>query len=152
MRGKSKNVQSKLEWDAKRSTKCRSMLLHGVRVLIVEDEPLIAMAATALVMDLGGVVAGTAYSVGSAARMLLTADFDCALLDVNLQHEMSFGIAAELEARGTPFAFCSAYNGDFEGFGHIPRVLKPYSAKSLAAGLGQAIQACVIRTSIPGAN
>jgi CheY-like chemotaxis protein len=115
------------------------MKLKGTRVLIIEDDPIVAMAANGMVKELGGVVAGTASSVAAGEEKIRKTEFDCVMLDLNLRGEMSLGIAAELEARKMPYVFCTAYSQTFDGFEHVPRVIKPYGINSLAAGLGEAI-------------
>ncbi len=115
------------------------MKLQGTRVLIIEDDPIVAMAANGMVKELGGVVAGTASSVAAGEEKIRKTEFDCVMLDINLRGEMSLGIAAELEVRKTPYVFCTAYTHKFDGFEHVPRVIKPYGTEGLAAALSEAI-------------
>jgi CheY-like chemotaxis protein len=110
------------------------MKLQGARILIVEDDPLVALAACDMVQSLGGVVAGAANSVASARKKIQEVEVDCVLLDLNLNGDMSFGVAAELEELAIPFIFCTAYTHMFNGFEHIPRVIKPYSEGDLVKG------------------
>jgi DNA-binding LytR/AlgR family response regulator len=109
------------------------MHLQGARVLIVEDDDLAAMAASDLVECLGGIVAGTARSVAAAKERLRQPGLDCVMLDVNLNGDLSFGIAAELQERGIPFVFCTGYSHAFDGFEHVPRIMKPYRERDLVA-------------------
>ncbi len=82
--------------------------MPSLRVMIVEDEPLIAMAMEMLVEDLGGEVAGPCASVGDAlAEMNTPGHIDVALLDCNLGKDHSWPVADALVARGVPFAFTS---------------------------------------------
>jgi DNA-binding LytR/AlgR family response regulator len=60
------------------------------------------------------------------------------MLDVNLNGDLSLGVAAELKARGISFVFCTAYTQQFDGFEHVPRVLKPYSERNLARAIATA--------------
>ena len=111
----------------------RNMHLQGARVLIVEDDFLIVMAAKHMVKCLGGIVAGTARSVAAAEEKIRQPGLDCVMLDVNLKGDLSFGIAAELQERAIPFVFCTAYSNAFDGFEHVPRVTKPYCERDLVA-------------------
>ncbi|RYZ10763.1 MAG: response regulator [Alphaproteobacteria bacterium] len=84
------------------------MGMPSVRVMIVEDEPLIGAAMEMLVEDLGGQPLGPYMSLreGLAAAETET-NIDCALLDCNLSREMSWPIADILAEKGVPFAFTS---------------------------------------------
>ena len=109
------------------------MHLQGARVLIVEDDCVVAMAADDMVKCLGGIVAGTARSVAAAKEKIRQPELDCVMLDVNLNGELSLCIAAELQERGIPFVFCTAYSHVFDGFERVPRVVKPYCERDLVA-------------------
>lgn len=79
-----------------------------LRVMIVEDEPLIGAAMEMLVEDLGGQVLGPYMNLREGMIAAETQqDVDCALLDCNLAREMSWPIADILVQRGVPFAFTS---------------------------------------------
>ena len=65
------------------------MSLKGARVLIVEDDPFVAMAANMMVEELGGVVAGTAHSLDAAQEKIGQLELDCVMLDVNLHGNLS---------------------------------------------------------------
>ena len=109
------------------------MNLQGARVLIIEDDCVVAMAANDMVKCLGGIVTGTACSVAAAKDKIRQPDLDCVMLDLNLRGELSLCIAAELQERRIPFVFCTAYSHAFDGFEHVPRVMKPYSEHDLVA-------------------
>lgn len=81
------------------------------RVLIVEDELLIAMDLEAELSDRGFEVVGPAGNVDDALRMLDQEEFSIALLDVNLGGRDSMPIASRLQARNVPMIFVSGYNG-----------------------------------------
>lgn len=79
-----------------------------VRVLIVEDEALIAMLLEDLVQELG--FDGHAYATSNDALAALeTLPFDVAILDVNLGASLSYPVADALAAQGIPFAFATGY-------------------------------------------
>ena len=115
-----------------------NMELKGARVLVVEDDPIVAMAANMMVEELGGVVADTAGSAAAAGEKLAKTAFDCVVLDINLRGEMTLEVAAELEVREIPYVFCTAYTHTFDGFEHVPRVTKPYCVKGLGVALNKA--------------
>lgn len=114
------------------------MHLQGARVLIVEDECLVATAANDMVKCLGGIVAGTARSVAAAKEKIRQPGLDCGMLDLSLNGELSFCITAELQERGIPFVFCTAHSYRFDGFERIPRVIKPYCERDLVAAFNAA--------------
>jgi DNA-binding response OmpR family regulator len=84
-------------------------VLEGVRVLIVEDEPLISMVLEDYVDDLGGAVAATAGSLHAGLAAAERTDAGLAILDINLDGEMSYPVALALRARGVPFFFVTGY-------------------------------------------
>lgn len=79
------------------------------RILIVEDEPMIAMMVEDFLAELGWHVAGTAGSLDKALAMARNADIDAAILDVNLKGKDSFAAADILAGRNIPFVFASGY-------------------------------------------
>ena len=94
---------------------------------------MVAMAAMDMVKCLGGIVSGTARSVAAANEKIRQPGLDCVMLDLNLNGELPLCIAGELQERGIPFVFCTAYSHAFGGFEHVPRVLKPYCERDLVA-------------------
>lgn len=88
-----------------------------LRVLLVEDEGLVAMMLEDLLQDLGCEIAGSLASVEAALNWIGDGGAaDLALLDVNLSGKPVFPVAEALKAQGTPFAFVTGY-----GEGHDPR-------------------------------
>ena len=84
--------------------------MASLHVMIVEDEPLIAMALEMLVQDDGGVVVGPFAAVSPALRGLEGSPrIDVAMLDCNLGREPVWPVADALVARGVPFAFTSGH-------------------------------------------
>jgi CheY-like chemotaxis protein len=111
--------------------------LSGLRVLIVEDEFLIAMLLEDLLVELGCVVSGSASKPAQALELLETVDVDIAVLDVNLEGVDSFGIAAALKAKKIPFMFATGYGGSrvSQEFASYPVIQKPYRLEELAGAL-----------------
>ena len=106
-------------------------------ILIVEDEPLIAMMLEDFLLSLGHEVRATCESVGEALKAVQAADFDLAILDVNLRGEAVFPLADELLARDLPVILLTGYQQTdlperFRGTTHLP---KPYDPQILARAL-----------------
>ena len=115
--------------------------LEGVRVLIVEDEPLVAMLLEDMLSDLGCVVVGVAGSVTEAVTHAKGAALDVAILDVNLGTQSSAPVAEALSARSVPFVFATGYgeSGVPEAFRGRPALQKPYGMQDVARLLAQAV-------------
>ena len=103
-------------------------------VLVVEDDPIIALDFEDTILALGARTVRVAGSVTAALRLIDERPPDFALLDVGLVREMSFAVAERLEALKIPFAFVTGYgpNGAFPAaFAQRPRLLKPCSTEAL---------------------
>lgn len=113
--------------------------LAGRRMLVVEDEPLIAMLLEDMLADLEMPVAGVAESVPAALEMLegLEGGFDGAILDMNLRGRSVEPVAELLAARGLPFVFASGYGADAMTAKHAgaPVLPKPFRREALEAAL-----------------
>jgi len=106
------------------------------RILIVEDEPLIAMMLEDFLECLDKEVAGTADSVDTALPLL--ADADAAILDVNLRGgEKSVAVADALAGMGKPFIFATGGGEDSvaEAYRDRPRLQKPFTMDGVAQAL-----------------
>jgi CheY-like chemotaxis protein len=117
--------------------------LLSVRVLVVEDEVIIAMSLEDMLTELGCSVVGPATSLDEALALAAAADFDAALLDVNLDGEHSEPVADVLRQRAIPYALITGYGRAAIGNGgSAPPVLsKPCSPASLALLLRQLARA-----------
>ncbi len=107
------------------------------RVLVVEDEPLIAFDVADHLRAAGFEVVGPVASVAAAMRLLESQGCDLAVLDVNLGRETAAPIADVLRARSLPFIALSGYSSDQlpEGFQHAPMLTKPVDPKRLVGEL-----------------
>jgi CheY-like chemotaxis protein len=114
-----------------------------LRVLIVEDEMLVAMNIEDMVLELGHEVAGIANRLEPALLLAREGAFDIALLDVNLAGSLSFPVAAVLRDRNIPFLFATGYGmkGMAEEFGSSTVLQKPFRGQDLE----QAIEAARTR-------
>jgi CheY-like chemotaxis protein len=81
----------------------------ALRVLVVEDEMLVAAMLEGMIADLGHELAGSAARLDQALALARSETFDFAVLDVNLDGEEIYPVAEALAARGIPFAFCTGY-------------------------------------------
>ena len=86
-----------------------------LRILIVEDEWLIAQDHAERLKDAGYQVVGPVPSVKAALELVTSDKIDCALLDVQLKGETSYAVADALRQHAIPFAFVTGY-----GLGEIP--------------------------------
>ena len=84
-------------------------LLEGLRILVVEDNLLLAEVTKLLLEDSGCQVVGPAGWLQGGLELAEHEPLDGALLDINLHGEMSFPIAGVLSARGVPFVFVTGY-------------------------------------------
>ena len=107
-------------------------------ILIVEDEPLIAMMLEDFLETLGYRVGGVADTVAEALSLIEASAFDAVILDVNLRDgESSWAIADALTARGVPFALATGGSADLVPEDHLgtPILSKPYTMDGLDATL-----------------
>lgn len=83
----------------------------SLRVLVLEDQVLIAMEIEGMLESLGCTVLGPVPGVATALELLESDHVDFAILDVNLGRERSAPVAEALRARGVPFALSTGYEG-----------------------------------------
>ena len=110
--------------------------LQGRRVLVVEDEYMIAEDMRATLADAGAEILGPVPTIAEAADLIdADPDIDAALLDVNLRGDMVFDVADTLAARGVPFAFVTGYDRTTmpERFIDTPHLEKPVKPAQVAA-------------------
>jgi DNA-binding NtrC family response regulator len=103
-------------------------------VLIVEDDPIIALGLEDTILGFGVATVRTAASVARALEMIAEREPDFALLDVGLVREKSFAIAERLEALKIPFVFVTGYGAadTFPArFASKPKLNKPCSTDAL---------------------
>lgn len=107
-----------------------------VRVLVVEDEPVVAMCLEDILDALGCVPVGPASRLSEGLALAENETLDAAILDINLAGERSVPIAEALRLRGIPFAFASGYGAAPEGFAsQAPLIEKPYGERDIEAAL-----------------
>ena len=114
--------------------------LAGVRVLLVEDEPIIAMTAEDMLGALGCAVTASAATLDEALSASGGGGFDVAILDINLNGVDSLPVADALKEAGTPFIFTTGYGvGGCGRHADVPLVTKPYRMVDLQEALDRAM-------------
>lgn len=105
----------------------------GKRILVVDDEPLIAMDIVASLEDEGCQVVGPAATLQKALSLIESKEIDAALLDANLAGDPVDTIAAALMRRKIPFAFVSGYGreGLPEAYRQATLIKKPFQRQRL---------------------
>lgn len=106
------------------------------RVLVVEDNLLLADSLCDLLAEIGCEVVGPAARVSEALHLCETRSVDCALLDVHLGRETSFVIADWLTLHGTPFVFVTGSSDSHSIPAHLAHVRlmpKPFGSRDLVA-------------------
>jgi CheY-like chemotaxis protein len=112
-----------------------------LRLLVVEDEALIALELESLLEDLGHTVVEVGGTLERALDLVeaLGSGIDAAVLDANLAGKSAAPVAKALEARGVPFVVASGYEAEelrqfgFEG----PSLRKPYRGEEIARALAR---------------
>ena len=115
-----------------------TMRLDGRRVLIVEDEPLIAMMIVEILESAGCEVAGPAYDEAQAFECLSDSEIDAAILDYNLGRDRtSAGVAQKLLDLQIPFVFATGYGEQAlrKANWTQPAVAKPYHAPDVISAV-----------------
>jgi CheY-like chemotaxis protein len=109
----------------------------GRRVLVVEDEPMIRLLLDDMLTDIGYTMAAEAGGLDEALSVAKQADFDVAILDVNLNGQPITPVVDVLVERGVPFVFVSGYarRGIPEEHSNAPLLQKPFQADGLARAL-----------------
>jgi PAS domain S-box-containing protein len=105
------------------------------RVLLVEDEELIALNLAKQLSEMGWSVVGPASTFSEACELVTKGQFDAAILDVNLRGQAVYPLAEELARRAIPFVFCTGYDVPHPTglFGAVPVLRKPASGQAVAA-------------------
>ncbi len=109
-------------------------LPRGLRVMVLEDEAIIAMLLEDMLAEMGCEVMGPVSDVSAALNLLEAETPQMALLDVNLSHgQSSYKVAEALAGRGVPFAFVTGHapGGLQAPFTDRPTLQKPFHLAAL---------------------
>jgi two-component SAPR family response regulator len=111
--------------------------LNGLRVIVVEDETLLAMLLEDMLMELGCEVLWTAHRVGKALELMAESSPDVAVLDVNIAGDPVYPVAEALVERAIPFVFATGYGtrGLEDSWRDRPIVQKPFQMEHLSRGI-----------------
>ncbi len=116
--------------------------LQGRRVLVIEDESLVAMLLETILDDMGCAVVGPESNIDDGLRAATTeGGLDAALLDVNVAGREVFPVAEALKARGVPFVFSTGYGeaGLPEHWRGNPTIQKPFTEAAIRDALMKAM-------------
>jgi CheY-like chemotaxis protein len=122
----------------------------NARILLVEDEMILAWMLKDMLEDLGHSVVGPVSNVREALETIKTNTIDAVILDVNLNGEMSYPVADLLTTRGVPFMLSTAYRQDRlpEAYQKSHILQKPYHPSELGDKIIQLL--AVGNTSVAG--
>ena len=116
--------------------------LQGRRVLVIEDESLVAMLLETILDDMGCAVVGPESNIDDGLISATTEpSLDAALLDVNVAGREVFPVAEALKARGVPFVFSTGYGeaGLPEHWRGNPTIQKPFTEAAIRDALMKAL-------------
>jgi PAS domain S-box-containing protein len=120
--------------------------LRGLRVLVVDDEPLVAMDVVATLEEAGCKVVGPAATLEKARALIADGMFDIALLDANLGGCSVDELAEGLAQRKIPFCFITGYGRDGlpESFRQVRILSKPFSHQQLLDSAASLAETAVV--------
>lgn len=134
----------------------QELALAGMRVLVMEDEILIAMDVEQLCHDHGATEVVVVHSLAeSGIEAPEAAGFDAAILDVALSGRSTLPFAARLAAAGVPFVFATGHadsDGLFDEFPDVAVIGKPYGGATLIEALARAIAVARMSSSDAGSG
>ena len=114
----------------------------GLRVLVIEDSPVIAMATASMLRTLGHLPLGPAGNMMTAMALVGSEEMDAAIVDINIRGTKAFSLLSVLSDRDIPFVIASGYadwNMPEEWLGRA-RLQKPFSEAHLEAKLTEIMQ------------
>jgi DNA-binding response OmpR family regulator len=111
------------------------------RILVVEDEAMIAILVEDMVLDLRGEVIGPVTQMNEALSLAWDAELDAAILDISVGGAVIFPVAGMLRERGIPVIFATGYeaSGLPVRFRDYPALQKPFGYETLAKALRAAL-------------
>lgn len=115
----------------------------GLKILLVEDEYVIASDLKRILSNLGAEILGPAPTIAAAEKLLAAnPQPDAAILDINVRGVLVYPIAEILVTRGVPFAFVTGYSFDIVPveFASAPHCEKPVTARNVEAAVRDCLQ------------
>lgn len=110
-------------------------MLAGKRILVVEDEVLVAMLLEDMILQLGATIAGAISNLEDGLAFIEQHDFDAAILDMNLGDYDSKAIADALRSRSIPYVLATGYGGSAGNAHGVMIVEKPYVIEQIEYAL-----------------
>ena len=126
--------------------------LEGARVLVVEDEYLVAVLIQDMLESAGCVVTGPIPRLAEALDAVDRDSYDAAVLDINLGGERIDPVAAALSRLNVPFVFVTGYGtgGLPGGYAERPRICKPFRMADLLATVSSLVNCPMLNTAQTG--
>ncbi len=112
-------------------------MIAGRRILVIEDEFIVAAMLCDVLEDAGAAPLGPVGRVDDALHLIANAEIDAAVLDWNLHGESGAPLAGALRARGIPFVIATGYGAVEALFADQVILAKPYVPDALVEHLGQ---------------
>ena len=114
----------------------------GGSVFLVEDEVMIRMMVADMLGELGYSIAAEAGEITEAIRLAQSAEFDFAILDVNVNGKVISPVADLIKARNRPFIFATGYgsSGLPEEYRDRPSLQKPFQVDTLGKAIDSALR------------
>lgn len=114
--------------------------IHGLRVLVVEDDIVQSDELCLCMTDAGAIVVGPCGKAGEAIALIDAEGIDIAIVDINLGDGASYEVAGHLLAAKLPFLFVTGYDCVAlpEEFGHVECLDKPFSEVHLVRAIAGA--------------
>jgi DNA-binding NtrC family response regulator len=110
--------------------------LNGIRLLVVEDDPLIALDIESTLEEAGAIIGGSARTVAQALAIINDVTIEAAVLDYRLETETSAAVADHLLALGVPFLFHTSSGGaPSEKYPWVTIVAKPSRSTQLVEAI-----------------
>ena len=118
----------------------------GGSVFLVEDEVMIRMMVVDMLAELGYSVSAEAGEINEAVKLAKSAEFDIAILDVNVNGKVISPVAELIEARNRPFIFATGYgsSGLPEQYRDRPALQKPFQLETLARMIETALKSATV--------
>jgi DNA-binding response OmpR family regulator len=110
------------------------LVLKGIRVLVVEDEAIIALDLKSILQAAGATVVGPARTLSAAEELAASGDLAAAILDVQLGDATVFPVVRLLRNRGIPFLF---HTGRAEPRFGAEVIVKPATSAHIVAGVAR---------------
>ena len=112
--------------------------MRARRILIIEDEHILATALSRALLAMGAEIVGMAATVEQALELVETIpDVDGALFDINLRGILAYAVADALAGRGVPFVFTTGYSSPIipDQYKHVTVLQKPFEPREIIAAL-----------------